>query len=90
MASGSMSPRAHKEVFDMCLDERLAMTSTPIRADSKGDPQKDMSFAPGTYGGQVRRSSRRSSDILNATKQLDDGRCAVYLRKVTCIHHVFS
>lgn len=71
--AGSLSPRASKEVFDMSLDERLALTSTPLTADSKGDI-KDMLFATGTYGGNVRRSSRRSSDILNATKQLDDGR----------------
>lgn len=70
----------------MSLDERLALTSTPLSADSKGDT-KDMLFATGTYGGQVRRSSRRSSDILNATKQLDDGKPVI---AYVYVSHVFG
>lgn len=33
-----------------------------------------MSFGGSTMSAERRRASRRSSDILNATKQLDDGK----------------
>lgn len=70
-----------KEEEWRCVEDRFAMTASPLRADSKGET-RDMSFAGSTMSAERRRASRRSSDILNATKQLDDGKRGEERRRI--------